>query len=436
MSWAQSLSDLSLYRRQVDRLAARLRGRTAFRHDPEAEEFIRLAAADAPRLARLLRDEVMAGTWQGTPTAFHDAFLAGKVRRLVKLSPFDQVVHAVLAETLAARIRPQLGSELYSYLPGRSAHGALRALGNFLRHHRASRPDPRTRAVWVFRSDIRAYTDSISLQAEGPLGRAMAAMLQNEAPWLEKTMRAALLPAGTGTSGPERGLATGSPLVPVIANFFLLPLDRCLSAQGDPSRYYGRFGDDFLYADTKQDRFLEQVARITPLLAERDLEMNPKKIRAVYFTGSGGPATPCALPGLTGSHQIDWLGYRIDFRGRLSLPPTKTQAFLRSLRQRTRSLRQSSPPALAATTVARGLRVALTPGNAAAESLTPELLHEVDDRSYLRDLDYRVALGVAQSLVRSRGAKAFRTLSYRSLRDLGLPSLVWERNRPRIKDSR
>ena len=55
-------------------------------------------------------------------------------------------------------------------------------------------------------------------------------------------------------------------------------------------------------------------------------------------------------------------------------------------------------------------------------------LHAVDDRAQLRHLDYLVARQASEALSGRRGVRAFRSVSYRSLRRAGLPSLVASRN--------
>jgi hypothetical protein len=57
------------------------------------------------------------------------------------------------------------------------------------------------------------------------------------------------------------------------------------------------------------------------------------------------------------------------------------------------------------------------------------LRHMVTDRSQLRDLDYRVALIIAELVAGRRGPRAFRIVAYAELRRCGLPSLAAQRDR-------
>ena len=100
----------------------------------------------------------------------------------------------------------------------------------------------------------------------------------------------------------------------------------------------------------------------------------------------------------------------------------------------------ASAPPLSAADGARSLdvvcgavRAALDVRQPVAEPLASHLRSAVDDRAQLRHLDYLLALGIARRLAGKRGVRAFRKVSYASLRRSGLPSLTQQRNFRREK---
>ena len=80
-------------------------------------------------------------------------------------------------------------------------------------------------------------------------------------------------------------------------------------------------------------------------------------------------------------------------------------------------------------TVCQAVARALDPSCRISDPLSATLRYVVTDRCQLRQLDYVVALAVAEALSGRRGPRAFRNVPYRSLRErAGLPSLVTARN--------
>jgi hypothetical protein len=431
-TWLGELYRPTRHARALARLAAADRRR--HRRD-DAEPSLAALAINADAVGRDLARDLEAGAYRPTPARIRRARL-DKERALLVLAPIDRVVHAVLGELLGDAIEPLLSDQLYSYRTGRSAQLALRALGAYLRAHRAARPDPRDRGLYVLRADVAAYGDSIRLDDRAPIwpmleqlvgGRAPADGSPHAAAW--RALVGAVRPpiAGDGESWAARGLPTGSPIVAPLANLYHGEVDRALEAV--PGGLYLRYGDDILFAHPDPGRVGDAIGRAEAILDRLGLALHPGKRQLLYLTGAGRPDPRGQA---RGADRIAYLGCDTSFAGTVSLPARKAGELLADVKARVRRsarLIDDAPAGERARTlaamIARGFD-ASTPGAVRYAELVCDL---VDDRSQLRDLDYRIALTVAEVLSGRRGPRAFRDVSYKSLRRAGLPSLVVRRNR-------
>jgi hypothetical protein len=160
--------------------------------------------------------------------------------------------------------------------------------------------------------------------------------------------------------------------------------------------------------------------------------VSAEKRAAFDFNGAGRRRTtdahfkPC--------QRLSYLGAAIDFRGALALKPLKTRQWIRNVRERVRQvsrMTQGAPLDQRIDCVCAALDSAFQASNQNALPGADFLRSRASCRADLRDLDFRVALLVAESLTATRGVRAFRDLGYKTLRRHGLSSLVTARNRRR-----
>jgi hypothetical protein len=418
---------------EVYRVAAERVRRRAVRM---SDELIALELEPEAFLRRLAR-EVSTQFYAFGPVMPCRAFIAGKQRTLYRAAPLDDIVLGALARVLAAAFEPALSPHVYSYRRGRSRAGALRAFRRYLRAHRAQHPDPRTRGLYVIRRDIQDYGDSIPCHARSALWPQLVAALQRAgiAPTepLMEWLRAAFRPPlrrGEWLEVLERGVPTGSPLQPLACNLYLGPLDALCEAV--PGAFYARYGDDVLFAHPALEVALQSAERMDDCVSQLGLRLNPDKSGMFYFTQPGRPAHD---PRFRGVPAIDHLGVRVDFRGAFGLPRVKQRRLLSDVRARlraTRKLLAASPAAERAPVLGAVARAVLSPRSLLANDVADELARVVDDRSCLRQLDYRLARLMAASLTGDSSPRALRRFPPRRVRrETGLGSLVAARHRKR-----
>lgn len=400
-------------------------------------------------LSRRIIDALLAESYVFSAARRTHVFAAGKVRPLAALSGLDPLVHKQLAAWLGERLRSAISPNARAFKKGDSAELAVADFSAYLQAHRAAHPDPRTRGLYVLRADVSQYGDSIPVHAQAPLWPLLDAHCERseQAPphdvLLRLVRRALRTPiVGIGTDGAIAsqlvGLPTGSALLPVIENIYLDGLDRDLS--GVSGGFYARYGDDILFAHSDPAARREAERDLGKHLSALGLFTNEKKLQRLYFTAAG--RWSAADRGVMPAQYVEWLGYRISFDGTIALTVKKWKKLLGHVRQLV-----SGTGALLRAQGVEGERLtkALSQVLASAYDHETPLAHPyipiamriLTDRTQLKELDYAVALAVAEHITGRSGVRAFRKLSYKKLRrDFGLPSLVVQRNRQRTKKKR
>ncbi|HEY5954934.1 MAG TPA: reverse transcriptase domain-containing protein [Polyangiaceae bacterium] len=432
------LDDPDLYAAILARLAKRWAARG--RIDSLSIDGLTLADLRCRRqqLAKLLAKTVVAGAYRFSALTACEALIDGKPRTLYRANLLDRVVQTAVARYLAAVSEAQLLPVLHSYRKGRSPFTAIESLIRYLRRHRSDVPLEQ-RGIFVLRLDIKRYGENIDTGRSSPLWSLIDNVLESDSDARHRRIARDMLSATIrqpidgqdGTSQPlARGIPTGSPIQTPCANLYLLPVDAyCSSIEG---AFYARFGDDILFGHAD----LAVVSRVSRELEARlidlGLTVNAEKRVKLDFNGAGRRRTSDAA--FRPCQRLTYLGASIDFHGYVTLKPEKLRDLVRSLRERVRQASRMLAGADAderADALCEMLQSALSPSDINAVPMAEFLHSRASCRAELRDLDFRIALLVAEALTGRRGPRAFRKLSYRALRQRGLPSLAMARDRHR-----
>ena len=429
LSFAALIADEDAYHRELDKLAMRASGRRIETLTHEGVRFSQMLD-DAERLVPLLARAVADGTYRPGPATLGLARIGKRERAIGRVSGLDLVVHGVVARAIAAVIASRLSDRLYSYQRGRSPWQAVRWLAKLTRPQR-SLAEPTARGLYVLRSDIEDYTDSIDASVDGTLFRELTEALaatSNHVSMLARLLR----PAVDGTPR-SRGLLFGLPTTNVLGNLYLTPIDRALEGLGS----YARYGDDVLFAHADY----EVVQRAKELLHDgvraRGLRLSAQKLQVFYWNGAPRPsmAWPEAVP----SRDIHFLGASVRWNGTVCLAPKKWRSMLRDLHRRIRRAcalsvdpddETSRWPKRRARAAVAVVEAAFDPTSPLALGYVPLLRDLVDDRKQLEELDYLIAKWIAEAATGITGPRAFRDVPWKWLRnEAGLRSRLQLRNR-------
>jgi hypothetical protein len=214
----------------------------------------------------------------------------------------------------------------------------------------------------------------------------------------------------------------------VVNNLYLGSVDEALSAI--PGLFYSRFGDDLMLVHEAPPALRQASDALSRGCEALGLTLNPEKTKTLYLTVPG--RSSAQWPEATPASFVTYLGARLSLNGNLGLADDKARRVLRELRRRvtnTNAFVKASPLEARMSALVTVVRDALDPSSGVEDPKAAPLRGVVDDRGQLKQLDYLVALSVAEALSGLRGPRAFRKVSYRRLRQAGLPSLVDHRNR-------
>jgi hypothetical protein len=390
----------------------------------------------AEELSRLLAKVVSHGEYELSPLVPRRGRFEGKNRVIYRPNLLDAVVLTVLARYLSAASEAELAPTLHSYRAGHSTWLALEQLADFLGVYRAA-VTVRERGLFVMRRDVAKYGDSIPTDDGSPLVLAVDRVLARDVDERRRATIGALVHAALvhpvrwddGSVAPLlRGIPTGSPIQPPLLNLYLSPVDVELSSV--PGGFYSRFGDDVLFLHPDPEEVLRVSRRFDSALAERGLVSNATKRQDLYFNGAGRP--PTTVSGFRPTQSLEYLGAQVSFSGRLGLKCEHFQRLLRALRERLLNQarlciglgREERLRFLCIAT-----RRALDPKDALALPNADRLHSALNDRSQMRDFDYRVASCIAEVIDGRRGVRAFRTVPIELQRSFGAYSVEAERRR-------
>ena len=179
----------------------------------------------------------------------------------------DRVALGAVRRALGRVVGPTLSPASFAY---REGLGALRAAHRLIEHRRSGH-------TWVLRSDIRDYFDSIS--HELLLGQ-LKPFLDSAALELFGWILRVPIRDGNAVHIPERGIAQGSPISPMLSNLFLSGFDAHLNRDG---RRLVRFADDFVVAASTVKGAAEGMEVAQAQVERLGLKLNESKTQIVSF---------------------------------------------------------------------------------------------------------------------------------------------------------
>ncbi len=261
---ALGLLDLALERPALDRLA----------------EQAELPAGRLGHLAGALRD----GTYEPGPSAIVEVRDgADRARRLAIPPVEDRVLQRAVVERLAPGLDPFLEDSSFAYRRGLSRHSAAKAL--------ASAWGAGFR--WAVRADVHRFFDAIDHDA---LRDRLEAYLADD-PLTDRL----LAWVRAGAPEPGRGVPTGAPLSPLLANLFLDGFDERVAEEGGR---LVRYADDLLILCRTRAEAEQRLDAARAAASALALALNEEKTEVVALTA---PFT--------------FLGFRFEWRQRWEIHP-------------------------------------------------------------------------------------------------------------------
>ncbi len=394
-------------------------------------------ATERQALSRAIARSVANGEYRPQPVDLWILENDGK-RRTAHMPAFiDHVIGSALFQLLSHNARCYGLPGVYSYLPGLTNVGAMRNLAGFVRAHR-KRVGVKGPPLYVLQSDFEHYGDDLPVGRDATLWRILREVAALGAPNGEIEPNAWNLitslarPVVRDRDGAQftrlYGVAMGTPLVPILGNLAVVPMDEAVCAIDGV--FYARYNDDFIVAHPDLDALHEADARIDSLVDDLGVKRKFAKEVRTALSGNGQPST--ADPAYLGRDRIDCLGLSVAHSGTLTLGPHRLRRFVGRVATRidaAAAALHELPARERARHLVAATNVMLDVTNPFAVPGLSALLDSTTDRGVLKDVDFRIARKIVQAATGRPGVRGFRLLPPAVLRrELGLVSLVHARN--------
>ncbi|MEZ4368085.1 MAG: hypothetical protein R2939_17660 [Kofleriaceae bacterium] len=162
----------------------------------------------------------------------------------------------------------------------------------------------------------------------------------------------------------------------------------------------------------------QALAAITAGLAPHGLSLGAAKLARLYWNGSG--RTP-PVPGWRGTRVVPFCGLDVAYAGGDRIKVPKRRALVAALERRLRGAARALPAEATAveraTVLAGAARALLDPRSPLALPTLPAFVQATSDRAELDLIDRRLATLVVALATGESGARGFRRLRWRTLRD-------------------
>ncbi len=193
---------------------------------------------------------------------------SGKTRALLVPCVQDRVLQTAVARFLSRSFEEEFLECSFAYRPGRSVDRAIARIR--MLHGMGYR--------YAVDADIHSFFDEVD--HDRMLGKLARRDASKSVLWLlERWIRGEKWD-GRRITGISKGIPQGSPISPLLANFFLEELDTALEKQG---RRLVRYADDFMVLARTQEEARESLEATAGLLLSDRLELAQDKTRITSF---------------------------------------------------------------------------------------------------------------------------------------------------------
>jgi hypothetical protein len=325
-----------------------------------------------------------------------------------------------MAKILTEATAPIISDSVYSFRAGRGTHLALSKLSEFLKKEYSEGK----RQFFIVKRDVTKYGDSIPHDKLLHLLTTKTEIASNPIfmNLMMQTLRCVYRSASGAESCMTRGVPSGSPLVPPLENFYLSPLDDCMRKCKDA--FYGRYGDDFLFVTSDLDTARAAIAFIDETVPMMGLTIKPEKREDLLISDHASPEVLKA-DGFKSIPAVEWLGAKIDARGRRSLKAKHRLEMWTILKSEIAKAvytaqRMSTIPAVRKSILTARLKnlIAKEEGN-----ITAALLYGHANEQSLKEFDEQVTHHIVMSLRKCWKLK--KKEAWTLFRELSLPSAFY-----------
>lgn len=382
---------------------------------------------DKENLAKNIANDIRKERYIFSPARQKIITTKNKNRIVYHFSLTDKIVIGVISQILNEMLDKIMHKSSYAFRINMSPLKVLHNLSKYIKKISSYES-------YIFRTDFVDYSNQIPLYKHSVLWKNLIEFFHKfdveptEYQWylIKNAIRPEFYDTNDNLQSNIIGAPTGSSIIAFINNFYVYKMDDII---GNKNIFYSRYCDDILlcHYDAK---YLQEVSyEMLNLIDRFSLSINDKKNFWGYFTPS---AKKCVDSKFIGINNYNYLGYCIHAKGDFSISKQRQRKFLRIVYKRIKSVHNSlysfSSIEQKAKLLCQAVNNCLTKKILFSQSALT-VIFESTNHSELKNLDYQIALRIAEKLSNVYGAKAFRYFSYATLRNkFGLQSLVQLRN--------
>lgn len=308
-NWDEMLLDKARFHAVLERIRSKLTPYQMHQsHGKKDELTIQWILANRRRFVSFMIKELK-NLEMPTLSPSRKTVLISDKERVFFVSPVaEKILLMVCADILTQALEPTLSDSVYSFRKCRGNHQALFNLKEYIQ-------SKKNQPVHVLKRDVSRYGDTID--------RALATgMLERFAGYsnsrLYKHIMIQALEIKFTHEGvlhsAANGIPSGSPITPPMENLYLQDLDRLLESY--IGSWYGRFGDDFVFATPNITVAKEVDQKIDDQMAKLKLSIKPsKKLNTTLTTNTSSPTDELFLQQV----RFEWLGHSIQAVGTVGI---------------------------------------------------------------------------------------------------------------------
>lgn len=332
-----------------------------------------------------------------------------KERLLYSFDWHEKLLQSVVANILSTHFENFYSDGLNSYRKGRGSYSTLKDLVLFLAQIKDEN-------IYLVKTDISSYGDSIKHEI---LFDVLNYYIKDDnfLNILKKIIKFNYIEALTNEIKiKEIGLPTGSPVNNVLTNIFLSDLDYEITKNISYGKYY-RYGDDIFFVSTNVNEFNFVKNKILDTVSKKELAINEDKFDEYICEVTDKSILI-----------IKYLGFNIDFNNML-ITLTKEKdleikdaiiTVFKRIVLNTRFENYSEKKKLKILII--NFKKYFSKTDIYSQILT--YFGVVNDESYWKNLDLWIAQTTVSKAYNIPKRKAFKKVTYKKLRELGLFSLV------------
>ena len=211
-----------------------------------------------------------------------------KLREIYIQNWVDKIIQLRIQEIISDEINPIIHPNVFSFKKGRGPIHAVEAFIHFAQQNKSE--------IHILQLDITKYGDNIDQTILKTL-LFDTLKLSNDplmTAHLNKLLSFELIDEAGQRTSQSQGLPTGSPLVPLFENLYLLPVD--IFIEKTKPLFYCRYGDDMVIAYKDRGSLKLNLKDITSEIQKLKLSIHPDKISITHFTPTS---------------EFIWLGFKI-----------------------------------------------------------------------------------------------------------------------------